>query len=148
MHIRRGFTFIEILVVVTIIGIITAVGTLSYSSIMKQSRDAKRKGDLEQIRAAVEMYKSSTNKYPIKLDGIVPTAFCSTTDCSGEVYLSTSPKDPVPATYRYYYYSLDGLSYTIGASLEIQPETGLKCGNCYATGSLLCNYCMGPYGQL
>jgi general secretion pathway protein G len=59
---EKGFSFIEILVVVTIIGIIATIGLVTYTEFLKQSRDAKRKGDIEQIRAAIEIYKT-TNSY-------------------------------------------------------------------------------------
>ncbi|KKU11410.1 MAG: hypothetical protein UX17_C0079G0007, partial [Parcubacteria group bacterium GW2011_GWC2_45_7] len=44
-----GFTLIEILVVATIIGLLAAGGFVTYSNLSRQSRDAKRKADLEQI---------------------------------------------------------------------------------------------------
>lgn len=61
---KKGFTLIEILVVATIIGLLAGAGAVSYSSLVKSSRDARRKADLEQIRAALEMYRSSNNTYP------------------------------------------------------------------------------------
>ena len=61
-----GFSFIEILVALTIIGIISAVGMVFYQSAMKKARDARRKADLEQIRSALEIYKANdiNNNYP------------------------------------------------------------------------------------
>lgn len=94
---NSSFTLIEILVVATIIALLTSIGVVSYTQFSKQSRDAKRKADLEQIRAAVEMYRSndSTNSYP---PYNVVTAGCVTSDingdCGGSVYLQIVPKDP------------------------------------------------------
>lgn len=60
----KGFTLLEILVVVTIIGLLAAIGVVSYGSLLKGSRESRRKADLEQIRAALEIYKSANNVYP------------------------------------------------------------------------------------
>ena len=60
-----GFTLIEILVVVTIIGLLTLTAVVTYGAFLKQSRDAKRKTDLGQVAAALEMYRSNSDTYPV-----------------------------------------------------------------------------------
>jgi len=55
---QRGFTFIEILVSVTIIAVLIAIGVASYGSVNRRARDAKRKSDLEQVRSALEQYRA------------------------------------------------------------------------------------------
>jgi len=64
MSSQRGFTIVEILVAVAIIGALTAIGTATYQSANQKARDARRKADLEQIRAALEMYKADNGEYP------------------------------------------------------------------------------------
>lgn len=92
---KKGFTFIEILVVVTIIAILMAVGLISYSSVNKRSRDAKRKSDIEQIRTALEMYRADYGYYP---DAASSSFFPIASDVSFKSalspYLSTIPQDP------------------------------------------------------
>ncbi len=61
---KRGFTFIELLVVVTIIAVLSAIGMISYRSANLKSRDGKRKADLEQLRAALEIYRADNGVYP------------------------------------------------------------------------------------
>lgn len=62
---KRGFTLIELLVVIAIIGILITVGSVSYQRAVRLSRDSKRKTDLEQIRQALETYRSENGSYPL-----------------------------------------------------------------------------------
>ena len=54
---KKGFTLIELLIAVSIIAILISIGVVSYGSVNKRSRDAKRKGDIEQLRSGLEMYR-------------------------------------------------------------------------------------------
>lgn len=59
-----GFTLIELLVSITIIGLLSAVGTVSYSYVRAKARDAKRVADIRTIRNAIETYFEQNGKYP------------------------------------------------------------------------------------
>lgn len=60
----KGFTLIELLVVVSIIGLLSSIVFASLNSTRAKGRDAKRLGDLIQIRNALELYYGDNNKYP------------------------------------------------------------------------------------
>lgn len=62
----KGFTLLEVLIVIAIIGILVSIGLASYSSAQQKSRDARRKGDLKAMQNAWEQYYAdSTNaSYP------------------------------------------------------------------------------------
>ncbi|MCL4378653.1 MAG: hypothetical protein M1409_09835 [Actinobacteria bacterium] len=123
---------------ISIIGLLVTIGVVSYSSVLKNSRDAKRKADLEQIRAAEEMYRSVNGLYPSVAPGN-----CTNIQPTISPYLPKTPSDP-KSTQNYYCDNSLGSTYTVGSALE----TG--SGSCAANGcgaSTNCNYCVGPYGQ-
>lgn len=105
---NQGFTFIELLVVVTIIAVLTAIGAVSYRSTNRNARDAKRMADLERIRSALEICRSETGEYPSSISGGV--------SCGGETYLSPLPSDPQGGDYTYNY--INPTSYNVCATLE------------------------------
>ena len=61
---RRGFSLIELLVVITIISILSAAAVSSFTNSQRRARDARRKSDLKAIQAAAEQYYSACGAYP------------------------------------------------------------------------------------
>lgn len=103
----KGFTLIELLVVISIIGILVAVGTTSYQRAVKVSRDSKRKTDLEQIRQALETYRSENGVYPTQANWQAELQ---------DGYISTLPTDPKNLPYTYT--NSTSTTYSLCASLE------------------------------
>ena len=68
MNITRpsaGFTLIEILVVISIVGILAAIAYAGYHDARQQARDRSRMAQLEQLHAAIELYKDTHGVYPL-----------------------------------------------------------------------------------
>lgn len=64
MKTKRGFTFVEVLVVVSVIAVLAAIIFAGMSEVRKKARDAERKSDLKLLQAAVELYKNENGQYP------------------------------------------------------------------------------------
>lgn len=101
---NKGFTLLELLIVISIIGILVAVGTASYSSAQKKSRDSRRMSDMKAIQTAAEQYYSDHDSaYPVDTD-------------FGTDYLPggwpNDPKDDVTNGFVYTYTPLPVLSAT------------------------------------
>lgn len=61
----RGFSLVEMLVVVSIIAIFASVAYVNYYASIEQSRDIERQSDLRALQTAVELYKLRHGEYPI-----------------------------------------------------------------------------------
>jgi general secretion pathway protein G len=137
--ISKGFTLMELLIVIAIIGILVTLSGMTYTKVQEQSRDARRKADLELIKSGIEIYKADCNAYPGSLT--VNTALVGSgtpTGCSASnTYINLVPADPKPTT-RNYVYRTVGSGFEICASLE---ESGLDTINCGSScGGSGCNY--------
>lgn len=127
---RRGFTLIELLVSLSIVALLTGVAVVYYSQAGKKARDNKRMADLEQVRSALEMYRSDNGSYPT---GGWNTMISALIDGG---YLGEPPSDPKGYAYYYNYDSVTG-SYELCAYLETGGSD--NCGNnCGDAGN--CNY--------
>lgn len=141
---RKGFTLIELLVVISIIGVLIALSIFGLQGARESARDARRSADLEEIRSGLEIYKSDCNRYPTRAPtGELTGSLVGTgtpTSCSGSnTYISKIPQDPASPSQSYLYYSENGTSYELCASLE-KGGTSQICGGSSSCGGLGCNY--------
>lgn len=59
-----GFTLVELLIVMSIIGVLAAVGLGSFTTAQTRGRDSQRKSDLKQIAHALELFYTDYGRYP------------------------------------------------------------------------------------
>jgi general secretion pathway protein G len=103
---QRGFTLIEVLVVVAILGILAAIVV---PQIMDRPDEAKRvaaKADIGAIVQALKLYRLDNGNYPGTDQGLVALVQRPTTDpvpgnWNQKGYLSKLPKDPWGGDYQY-----------------------------------------------
>ena len=115
---KKGFTLVELLIVISIIAVLTLLGATNWIAQQQKARDARRKADLEQIRSALEMYRTDKATYPIGNQTVLPAALDpkSVDPSSTEpTYISPIPKDP-KTKLAYTYVSISpGATYTLTA---------------------------------
>lgn len=61
---KKGFTLIELLVVITIISILTVITVAQFQTAQKKANDVARKGDINSMVKALEMYYADYGKFP------------------------------------------------------------------------------------
>ena len=125
----KGFTLIELIVSVTIISVLVAAGAVSYTSVTRRSRDAKRQSDVEQLRSALEMFRADFGYYPPTGSG----SWTAASNLSGDLvttYMPAIPTDPKTTySYRYQATNLTGGNY-FGYCLTTYLETGDEADSC------------------
>ena len=92
----NGFTLIEILVAITIIGIIFGIIISSATAIQKSGRNAQRRTDLRTIQTALQQYYADQQKFPYQALGSSIKSPDNT-----KIYLKIVPTDPQNAVYSY-----------------------------------------------
>lgn len=112
---QTGFTIVELLVVIVIIGILAAITIVSYTGVQASTRDSQRLSDMQTIIKGLEIYKLQNSIYPTssyngpggwESSSINPSQFLQGLKSGG--LFSTVPVDPINSStsveYRYYRY--------------------------------------------
>ncbi len=61
---QKGFTIVELLIVVVVIGILAAIVTVAYTGISARANDAAVEADLANVAKKLELYKATNSAYP------------------------------------------------------------------------------------
>lgn len=132
LKISKAFTLIEMLVVISLIGILAALALVSFGASQKQARDAQRKSDLKQFQTSIENYASiNSGLYPV----YATTLQIDSTDssfCTSDLNLSSCPVDPKNEDNLVYKYISDalGTNFVLWSLLENKTSTyWVVCSN-------------------
>ncbi len=124
---RPGFTLLELLTVISIVGLLSVMSLIAVPRQVKKAHDAKRKTDIHELQAAVELYFTDNQLYPVAL----PVKGLPLTSPDGQtVYLNKMPADPVardPYLYTYWATPAGTPSTYIICSYRLETQTGSFC---------------------
>ncbi len=104
MRNQRGFSLIEIMVVVVILGILAALVVPKIISRPDEARVVKAKQDALAIQSALDLYKLDNGFYPTTdqgLQALVEKPTSNPTPLNWQTYLKSLPKDPWGRDYLY-----------------------------------------------
>jgi prepilin-type N-terminal cleavage/methylation domain-containing protein len=143
---RKGFTLIEILIVVAIIALLASTVLIGLGTVTQKGRDARRISDLKSIQVGLELYFTKTGSYP-------PTpanwSDLQATLKGAAIGVSTVPNDPRATATYLYAASADGTTYKLAADLEDASNPALTASTAdHSNGLLDCapakRYCVSP----
>lgn len=136
---KKGFTLVELLIVIAIVGLISAAAMYALNNSRLKSRDAKRKGDISALDKAISMYINENGSAPANTAPDPNKGEClSNTAGPGmalKTFMTTIPVDPrypitPPTAYTagtptaapdgmcYYYWKGTGTSYKLSYIIE------------------------------
>ncbi len=128
----RGFTIIELLIVMAIIGMLASVVLVVFSGMQEKSRDTRRMEDMQQLRNALGLYYIDNNQYPVVAS---PTSITGADSITAALKaagaISGDITDPISPTYDYVYENPGVASYQITFCLETDsiPSHAQGCTN-------------------
>jgi len=134
---RRGFTLFELLVSISIIGILTALVSVSFSAAQKKARDARRLEDMNAIKIAAEQYYSLSGTYSYPVNTSAPASWTA----NGQIVLELFPTDPKGVGWTAYSYpgTVTG-GYCACAAVENTAAGNSTTNNCVwaSSGAYFC----------
>jgi len=139
---HKAFTLMELLIVVTIIGILTVIGLGSYRSSQAKARDTKRKADISNVSKALTMYYNDHGRFPEANDGEIMGAAWGGefSSLEGVIYMKKLPSDPINNVEYIYETDENGSYYRLYTILENPNDAVYEIYQC-AEGEE-CNYCI------
>ena len=160
---RNAFTMIELLIVVSLIMILSAVGLGAYNISTTRSYDTQRKSDLNQISKALESFNGDVGRYPLsgsqgeilcyqKDAGVITNPSCAGTKLTTRIDGVVTSYIDIPADSdesNKYLYESDGLTFGLYTAIHNKSDKDLLLdvdGNPLADpygktcGSDKCNY--------
>lgn len=90
---QKGFTLIEIIVVISLIALLSVIGLTAFNRVQRNARDSKRLGDIKELQNGLMLYKAVNGVFPPNNDNDCYGWDTSADDSFINVLLSTRSID-------------------------------------------------------
>jgi general secretion pathway protein G len=123
--IKRGFTLVELLVVMAIIGILSGIVFANFADARATSRDQARKVALKEVQLAIELYKAQEERYPTAGCGASGWTSASCDEYIEDLvpdYIPSLPKDPKNGNSYRYHTNGSGSAYKLIADGTVEKN--------------------------
>lgn len=100
---QSGFTIVELLIVIVVIGILAAITVVAFTGIQNRGYDASVRADLRNLAAKVEVYRVDASKYPETVAQLDPLNY--------KLTKASYAISPITATNMTYCYGQNGSDY-------------------------------------
>lgn len=116
---KKGFTLVELMIVITVIAILATIAVVSFTRVQKQARDTKRKAEIKSLQTALQAYFTEKNTYPVKTSATSASAGLTGLTPSYISSLPAAPQGTTGTNTAYMYVSdSDGYKYALCVDLE------------------------------
>ncbi len=135
----KGFTLVELLIVIVILGILAAIVISRFAGATKESKEASLKGDLRTMRSSLEVYKSYSQAgiYPVLLDDLWKG---TSADVLSKTFIDKVPQDPFYKKKTTYSASVAFSPTDLATDRDGKINGGGGWAYDSATGSICANY--------
>ena len=129
---RRGFTLIEIMIVVVILGLLAGVAVYSYPRFLDRAKRQKARADLSVISGGLEAFYGDKHRYPANQEGLKALS---------PEYVKSVPSDPWGRAYQYVQPGRNGVAFEVitygadGREGGSGPDADLSTANLNAEGA-------------
>ena len=128
---NKGFTIVELLIVIVVIAILAAISIVAYNGIQNRGRDSQRQSDFATLEKALKMYRIDNSGFPrcastgVFVSGTDPAATCTLSAMVAQLvpkYISVAPQDPIGAGSYIYRYAVGFKKTGASCSLTYSPS--------------------------